>query len=328
MSINNHTLAVVIPAYRASAAIESVIAKIPEYADWIIVVNDASPDDLETVVRRIFDPRIILICHEKNLGVGGAMTTGFRKALDVGADMVVKIDADGQMDPQYIDRFARLALIHHCDYVKANRFGHISELSSMPKVRLIGNIAMTFLTKIASGYWNVFDPQNGYVLITRRALQWLDLGKIDPTYFFENSMLINLNIFRAKIGEIYIPARYGEEVSSMKISKIFISFPIKLFSGFLYRMFEKYIFRSVSPVALLLVFGLLSIFWGSVWGGFAWYRSYTTGVAATTGTVILSLLPLLLGWSAVLQAFVLDVLDAGPCILFDYTDESLMDHDQ
>lgn len=324
MAIEGRTLAVVIPAYQAEKSIEAVIRRIPGYVDWIIVVDDASADRTGAAVAGISDPRICLIRHEKNRGVGGAMTTGFRKALELHADLIAKVDADGQMDPGFLDRFVMVHLLYGCDYVKANRFGHLDSLSAMPKPRLLGSIVLSFLTKIASGYWNVFDPQNGYVMITRKMLKRLDLKRIAPGYFFENSMLILLNIMRARIGEIYLPAVYGEVPSSMNLMKILRSFPRNLCSGLLYRIYQKYFFRSLSPFFILLVFGVVSCLWGCLWGGAAWYESYATGIPATTGTVVLALLPLILGWSALLQAFVLDVQDAGPCLLFDFDDETLV----
>jgi len=327
MGIGNQKLAVVIPAYKAEATISTVVDLVPSYVDWIIIVNDASPDKTRKVVEKIQDPRIVLINHKKNQGVGGAMITGFKKAMDLDADLIAKLDADGQMDPRFLDRFALTAIRHQCDYVKANRFGHIEALPAMPRIRLAGNLLLTFLTKWASGYWNVFDPQNGFVLITRKMLKRLDLAKLDTSYFFENSMLINLNILRAQIGEIYIPAHYGEEVSSMRLGRIIKDFPLKLMRGYLHRIYQKYIFRSLSPFIFLFLFGILSTVWGGVWGGIAWWKSYFTGTPATTGTVILALLPLLLGWTALLQAFILDVQDAGPCLLFDHDDETLRQRD-
>jgi len=323
MGIENQKLAVVIPAYKAEASISAVVELIPSYVDWIVIVNDASPDGTQKVVEKICDPRIVLINHGKNQGVGGAMISGFRKALELDAYLIAKLDADGQMDPRFLDRFALMAIRHQCDYVKANRFGHIEALPAMPRIRFLGNLFLTFLTKWASGYWNVFDPQNGFVMITRKMLKRLDLTKIDKSYFFENSMLINLNILRAQIGEIYMPAHYGEEISSMRLGKIIKDFPVKLVRGYVHRIYQKYIFRSLSPFIFLLLFGILSTVWGCAWGGISWWKSYFTGIPATTGTVILALLPLLLGWTALLQAFILDVQDAGPCLLLDHDDETL-----
>ena len=323
MALENQTLAVVIPAYNAALTIAALVDRVPSYVDWIIIVNDASRDNTQKVVEKIKNPRVFLINHEKNQGVGGAMVTGFKRALDLNADLIAKLDADGQMDPRYLDRFALTAIRYQCDYVKANRFGHIEALPAMPGIRLAGNLLLTFLTKWASGYWNIFDPQNGYVMITRRMIKRLDFTKIDRSYFFENSMLINLNILRAQIGEIYIPAQYGEEISSMRLGRIIKDFPGKLILGYLYRIYQKYIFRSLSPFIFLFTFGILTSLWGCVWGGIAWWKSYLTGTPATTGTVILALLPLLLGWTALLQAFILDIQDAGPCLLFDHDDETL-----
>ena len=323
MPIEEKTLAVVIPAYQAEGSIRDVIRRIPWYVDWIILTDDASTDGTAAAVKKISDPRICFLSHERNTGVGGAMVTGFKKAIELQADLIAKIDADGQMDPAYLNRFAFAAVRFHCDYVKANRFGHIEQLPAMPRIRLMGNLLLTFLTKFASGYWNVFDPQNGYVMITRKMLKRLDLERLDRSYFFEDSILINLNIMKARIAEIYIPAKYEGGKSSMRLSRIILTFPGKLLCGYLYRVYHKYIFRSLSPFALLLFFGIISITWGTVWGSMAWWSSYATQIPATTGTVILALLPLLLGWSSLLQALVLDVHDAGPCLLFDYDDEAL-----
>ncbi len=325
MPVDGKSLAVLIPAYAAASTIESVVGAVPDYVDWIIIVDDASEDDLAQVVENINDQRRILLSHARNQGVGGARATGFRKALELKADLVAKVDADGQMDPKYLNRFARAITVHGCDYVKANRFGHLNALNRMPSTRFVGSLGLTVLTKIASGYWNVFDPQNGYIMIRRNMLLRLNLDSIDKSYFFENSMLISLNILRARVGEIYIPAQYGDESSSMNIFRVLTTFPFKLFNGMMYRIFQKYVFRSVSPVALLLFFGLLTRGWGGLWGGWAWYESLSTGVPATTGTVILALLPLLMGWAALLQALILDVQDAGPCLLFEYDDEELND---
>lgn len=323
MPIEERTIAVVIPAYQAERTIQKVILQIPAYVDWIIVIDDASTDTTLSAVKQISDPRICILHHNRNTGVGGAMVTGYQKAIELRADLIAKIDADGQMDPKYLARFARAAVRFKCDYVKANRFGHIDKLPTMPKLRLAGNLFLTFLTKFVSGYWNIFDPQNGYVMITHKMLKRLNLKSLARGYFFENSMLINLNIMRAKIAEIYIPAQYGGEESSMRLSHIIVTFPPKLLLGYLYRIYQKYVFRSLSPFALLSIFGIVTMLWGTVWGGISWWQSYTTRVPATTGTVILALLPLLLGWTSLLQALVLDIQDAGPCLLFDYDDEEL-----
>lgn len=323
MPIDGYSIAVIIPAFQAEACIATVLSQVPSYVDWIVVVDDNSRDNTNSIVEKYCNQRIILLSHKKNTGVGGAMVTGFKKALALKADLIAKIDADAQMDPYYLDRFARFCIRYDCDYVKANRFGHIEALPAMPRIRLAGNLILTFLTKFVSGYWNVFDPQNGYFMITNKMLKRLNLDRIDKSYFFENSMLINLNILKAKIGEIYLPAKYGNEVSSMALGKIIFSFPKKLISGYCYRVFQKYIFRSLSPYALLLFFGIALMAWGIIFGAIIWYESATTAIAAKTGTIILALLPLILGWSSFLQALVMDIQDSGPSLLLDYDDETL-----
>jgi glycosyltransferase involved in cell wall biosynthesis len=323
MSFRRRKIAVVVPAYKAALTVASVIVSVPRIVEWIIVVDDASPDNLADVVKTIRDPRVIYLRHDKNQGVGGAMVTGFRKALELGADFVAKIDADGQMDPNYLGCFVATALKHDCDYVKGNRFGHIEELKAMPLNRRFGNVCLSFLTKFASGYWNVFDPQNGYVMISKAMLKRLDLGRIDKSYFFENSMLINLNILRAKVAEIYFPSRYGNEISSMKLGRIIKSFPLKLLKGFLYRVYQKYIFRSLSPFFLLFSTGFAALIFGLVWGLHAWWQHASQDIPTPTGTVMIAILPIIIGIMFILQSLVLDIQEAGPSIIVDYDDEEV-----
>ncbi len=323
MILDSYRLAVIIPAFRAAETIGPVLRAVPSYVDHIIVVDDHSPDGLEGAVAALEDDRIVYLRHQRNKGVGGAMVSGYRKALELKADLVAKVDADGQMDPAFLDRLALVAVRWECDYVKANRFGRISHLEGMPRARLLGNIFLSFLTKAASGYWNIFDPQNGYTLITRRMLKRLELERIDESYFFENSMLIHLNVVRARVGEIYLPAKYGDEKSSMRLMRILVSFPLKLTKGFAFRVFQKYILRSTSPVFLYLLFGILGSGWGTLFGAHTWIRSYLSGQVATTGEVLLAVLPFLLGWTALLQAVSLDAMDCGPSILVDWDDERL-----
>jgi dolichol-phosphate mannosyltransferase len=323
MAVEDRTLAVVIPSYKAADSIADVVARIPVYVDWIIVVNDASPDVLDGTMALIRDPRIVYLRHDVNRGVGGAMVSGYREAIRRRANYVAKIDSDGQMDPQFLNRFVRAAVLHDCDYVKANRFGHLDAIQSMPRTRLWGNVLLSFLTKMASGYWNVFDPQNGYVMISDRALARIDLSRIDESYFFENSMLINLNIIRAKVAEIHIPAKYGNEISSLVLRRILTKFPGKLLAGYMHRVYQKYVIRSLSPYALLLLFAFPCLLWGIGWGVYSWIISVKTGVPATTGTVILALLPFMVGWSMLLQALAFDIQDTGPSVLVDCDDKTL-----
>lgn len=242
---DRYSLAVVIPAYNAEKTIQSVILSLPVNVERIIVVDDGSVDQTSNAVQSLDDPRIVLLYHERNQGVGGAMVTGFKAALTTGVALVAKIDADGQMEPDYLNKMAQLAVEQRCDYVKANRFQRNGPLPKMPPVRLAGNLVLAFLTRIASGFREILDPQNGYVLITRHMLTRLPLDRIDRGYFFENSMLIELNVLGGRVSEMYVPARYSGEMSSLIISRIIWTFPPKLIAGFISRIIRKY----VTPLA-------------------------------------------------------------------------------
>jgi glycosyltransferase involved in cell wall biosynthesis len=192
-------VAVVIPAYRAAESIERVLRGIPAWVDAIYVVEDASPDDTAARVRALDDPRVRLLIHERNRGVGAAMATGYRQALSDGADICVKMDADDQMDPSHLAALIEPLIAGRADYTKGNRFHDAEALRRMPVARQIGNAGLSFLVKAASGQWHIFDPTNGYTAIHRTALTALDLRRLHPRYFFECSMPIELRRLDAVI---------------------------------------------------------------------------------------------------------------------------------
>ncbi len=301
------TIGVVIPAYNVERSIRKVVDGIPAWVDRIIVVDDASRDGTLHEAQSIVSDRLIVLRHDVNQGVGGATLTGLRRALDEGVKIAVKMDGDGQMDPAYLPVLLDAVTIQGYDYAKGNRFLHSAELFTMPRHRLLGNFALTFLTKLTSGYWNVFDPQNGYVAIRREALAQLNFSRIAKRYFFENDVLIHLNILGFRVKDVAIPAMYGDERSSMRISRILGSFPVYLFRRYWYRIYQKYVLRDFSPVALFLFLGLPFFFWGVGFGFYTWWRSWAFGEIATTGTVMLSVLPFLVGFELILQAVMLDI---------------------
>jgi hypothetical protein len=235
------------------------------------------------------------------------MATGFRAALEGGADLVVKCDGDGQMDPSDISLLIRPLLEARADYAKGCRFHHFRELTAMPRVRLGGNIALTFLTKLASGYWHILDPQNGFVAIRAETLRRLPLDRLARGYFFENDMLIRLNTLEARIADVPLPSRYADEASSLKPGRVLLEFPFRLLAGMVRRIFWRYIFYDVSPVALFLVAGSSLMSFGVLFGGYHWIASAVHHRATPTGTVILAAVPLILGFQLVLQALVLDI---------------------
>jgi glycosyltransferase involved in cell wall biosynthesis len=279
----------------------------PEGVDRIFVVDDASPDRLADVVRAIKDPRVVLIRHPHNEGVGGAMVTGYGAALKDAAEVIVKCDGDGQMDPRDIPDLLRPILEGRAEYAKGCRFHHLRDLAVMPRVRLWGNVALTFLSKLASGYWHVLDPQNGFVAIKAETLRRIRYEGLSRRYFFENDMLIRLNTVEARVADVPFSSRYGEEASSLRPGRIVFDFPPRLIAGFFRRILWRYVYFDVSPVAIFLVAGLPLFFFGFAFGLYEWISNALRGVRTGTGTVILAAVPLLLGFQLILQAIVLDI---------------------
>ena len=299
-------IGLVIPAYNEDRQLGPVLAGAPECADYLIVVDDCSTDDTATVIRSVNDDRLISLRTENNQGVGGATVLGYLKASELECDIIVKMDGDGQMSAEHLPRLLD-AIISGYDYAKGNRFLAGASLAAMPRHRLFGNIVLTFLNKLASGYWHIFDPQNGYTAIARPALQTLELNKLHRRYFFENDMLIALNFTNARVADVAIPAHYGTEHSDLNPFKAGITFPLLFVPRFWRRIYQKYILRDFSPIALFLIMGLLLFAWGFLFGAYHWILSILTNHVATTGTVMLAVLPLILGFQLVLQAIVLDI---------------------
>ncbi len=233
-------IVVAIPAFRADATIAVVVRTLPAFVDTIIVVDDASPDRTFEVASALDEPRLVILRHPRNRGVGAAMCSAYERALALGCDIVVKMDADGQMDPERLAGLLDAMIDGDYDYAKGNRFFHRGALSGMPRYRLLGSLVLTLLTKMASGYWHVFDPQNGFVACRQCVLERLDLPRIAQDYFFENDMLVHLNVLGARVVDVPVPARYANEVSSMRISRVLVSFPGRLFCRFWWRIYERY----------------------------------------------------------------------------------------
>ena len=297
----------VVPAYNEARCISQVIQAMPELVDHLIVVDDNSSDGTHEVVLAFRQPRLILLKTPHNQGVGGAVILGYRKALELGSDIIVKMDGDGQMPSEYLPALLDAIADEGYDYAKGNRFLAGESLALMPKHRLFGNIVLTFMNKLASGYWHIFDPQNGYTAINASALKLLDLDKINKRYFFENDVLIHLNLFGLRVKDVAIPARYGEEESGISLLQVSLTFPLLLLRRFFRRIYQKYVLRDFSPIALFLFAGALLFLWGTLFGIFIWIKSYITQHPTSTGTIMLALLPLMLGFQLLLQALVMDI---------------------
>ncbi len=294
-------VAVVIPAYRVVRHVLGVIEGIGPEVQRIFVVDDACPEHSgDHVEQHCADPRVCVLRHERNQGVGGAVMTGYRAALEEGFDVMVKVDGDGQMDPALIDRFVAPLRVGRADYAKGNRFFDLEQIHQMPRMRLFGNAVLSFMAKFSTGYWGLFDPTNGYTAIHRAAASRLNFDKISRRYFFETDILFRLSTLRAVVVDVPMDARYGDETSSLKISRVVGEFMVKHSRNFLKRVFYNYYLRDMSLASLQLPLGMLLMVFGVVFGGVQWLHSLSTGLPATAGTVMLAGLPLLVGLQFVL----------------------------
>ncbi len=303
-------IAVIIPSYKVTRHMEAVLAGIPESIAHILVVDDCCPEGSGEVAAKVADRRVEVIRHAVNKGVGGAVVTGYVRALDLGCDICVKMDGDGQMDPAELPRLIEPLASGRVDYAKGNRFRHLPELKAMPPVRLLGNSALSFLVKAASGQWGVMDPTNGYTAIHRRALEELDLDRLAERYFFESDMLIQLGMAGLPVEDVAMPARYGDEESSLSVAKVLRDFPPLLLRGFLKRLLFRYFISDFTIASLYLLIGVPLLAFGLVEGIGQWIASVASGVPRTAGTVMLAAMPTILGFQLLLQAIAHDVQSA------------------
>lgn len=289
-------IAVVIPSYRVTRHIAGVVAAIGPEVDAIYCVDDACPDDSGSfITREVKDPRVRVLRHAENRGVGGAVMTGYQRAVIDGARVIVKVDGDGQMDPRLLSSFAAPLLRGEADYTKGNRFYDLRNISSMPVLRIIGNAALSFMSKFSTGYWDLFDPTNGYTAIHADVVRLLPLDKIDRRYFFESDILFRLNTMRAMVVDVPMDARYGDEVSGLKISRILGEFAFKHTRNCLKRLFYNYFLRNLSVASLELLAALVLLSFGLGFGGWRWWSAVQTGVATPVGTIMIATVALVSG---------------------------------
>lgn len=301
-------IAVVIPSFKVRDQILGVIGLIGSTVSRIYVVDDCCPHGTgKLVAEQCKDSRVQVIFNAVNQGVGGAMIAGYRKALADGADIVVKIDGDGQMDPSLIPLFVSPIERGVADYTKGNRFYSIENLEGMPFVRLLGNTALSFVNKLSSGYWNVMDPTNGYTAIHAAALSALPLSKIEKRYFFESDMLFRLNTVRAVVRDIPMQAVYGDEKSNLSVLKVLRDFPTKYASRLGKRLFYNYVLRDLNVCSIQMLAGVPMMFFGAIYGAYNWYLSALHGTPAHTGTIMLAVLPVIVGMQLLLAAVSFDV---------------------
>lgn len=305
--VSRPLIAVVLPCYRVRNKICTVVESLLPVADYIIAVDDCCPEKSGAFLQNaIQDPKLKIVFHEVNQGVGGAMVTGFEEALQWGADLVIKMDGDGQMDARYLPKLIRPLLQGRADFSKGNRFYDLHALRQMPGLRRIGNLGLTFLAKAASGYWAVSDPTNGFLALRSEALRAINMHLLEKRYFFEISLLIQLNVVRAVAVDVPIPAKYEDEQSSLSPMKALFTFPLKLWSGLIHRIWWRYFIYDINTVTVFLVVGLLLLLGGFGFGAWRWYLSSVSDADQSAGTVAISMLPIILGFQMLLQAILID----------------------
>jgi dolichol-phosphate mannosyltransferase len=296
-------IAAVIPCYRVGDHILQVLAAVPAIIERIYCIDDACPQASgDLITAQCSDPRVRVLRHAQNQGVGGAVMTGYAAALADGADIVVKIDGDGQMPLEMLDNLLQPILTDRADYTKGNRFYFLRDLEGMPPGRLFGNAVLSFLTKLSSGYWSVFDPTNGFTAIHRAALSRLRLHTIKRNYFFESDMLHHLYLERAVVVDVPMPAKYGNAGSSLSLLGSILPFLRGNLRNFARRVVYAYYVRDLNIASLEFALSLPLIFGGGLWSLWQLWESVETGIAATAGEAVIGMLPIIMGFQMLLAA--------------------------
>lgn len=309
----NLRIAISIPAYNEERLITKTVETMPKEVDYMVIVNDCSKDKTGSIIDALSkkNKKVIPLHNKKNVGVGGSVVNGFRRALSTNADLVLVMAADAQCNPDYITRMIDTLIDGDYDYVKANRFVHLEELAQMPFYRRIGNIFITLLTKFATGYYSIFDSQNGYGVFKRKTLENLPLERIGKRYDYENTLLIALSILGARVKDEPVPAIYGDETSTIPFFRTATRALTVLWKGFWQRIYLKYIVVNFHPIALFLLSGLLLMFIGVVIGLIVTILRVGYGQSPSTATVMLSVLPTLIGFQLLLTALIMDINNEG-----------------
>jgi dolichol-phosphate mannosyltransferase len=299
----------IVPCYKVRAHILRVIARTPAWFEGIVCVDDACPEGSgDFVEAENTDPRVVVIRLSKNQGVGGATMAGYAEAARLGARVMVKVDGDDQMDLGMAAQLVAPILLGEADYAKGNRFTSISHLTTMPTVRVLGNAMLSFAAKLSTGYWNIFDPTNGYTAMEANVARLVMQKRVSRRFFFETDLLYHLGTLRAVVRDVPMPARYADEVSNIRIGQIVGPFALKHLRNFAQRVVGQYFVRDFNAASLELVFGLFSLLFG-VGYAMSYLANRIPGQAASAGVVMLAALPVILGAQFLLQAMNFDVLN-------------------
>ena len=299
----------VAPCYKVKGHILRVIEKAPAWIEGIVCVDDACPDGSgDFIEANNTDPRVVVLRLGKNQGVGGATLAGYAEAARRGARVLVKVDGDDQMDLSYAAQLVAPILLGEADYAKGNRFTSISHLTTMPTVRVLGNALLSFAAKLSTGYWNIFDPTNGYTALEANVARQVMEKRISRRFFFETDLLYHLGTLRAVVRDVPMPARYADEVSNIRIGQIVGPFALQHARNFAQRVLGQYFVRDFNAASLEFVFGLFFLMFGAAYA-LSYFASRIPGQAASAGVVMLAALPVILGVQFLLQAMNFDVLN-------------------
>ena len=301
-------IAVVIPCYKVREKILSVIKKIPDMVSEIIVVDDHCPDLSGAHVRdSIYGKRVKLIFHKENMGVGGAVISGYDFAIENECEIVIKVDGDGQMNPTLIPLLLEPILSGKADYVKGNRFYSIESIKTMPKIRVFGNILLSFINKFSSGYWSIMDPTNGFTAIHIDALKLIPLNKLHKRFFFESDLLFRLYTVNAKVVDVFMEAIYEDEKSNLQIRKILFPYIIGHATNFSKRIVYTYFLRDFNFASLCLTLSIPLLLSGFLFGFYQWFLGISNQIPSTAGAVMITALLLITGFQLLLSFFNYDI---------------------
>ncbi len=305
----NLRVAAILPCYNEEKLITKTITTLPDFVDHIIAVDDLSTDKTWKTIQGLAkkNKRVIPIHHTVNQGIGGAYVSGFEKALGNGADLIFTMAGDAQCNPKYMSNMADTLIDENLDYVKANRFVHLEALRQMPTFRRVGNTIITILTKFSSGYYSIFDSQNGYGVFKKKTLENLPVEHIGRRYDYENTLLISLAIMGAKIKDEAVPAIYGDEESTIPVFKTTMRALKVVWLGFWRRIYNKYVIVNFHPIALFIFCGLFLTGIGTLFGLYLLVAKIGYSITPSSGTVMLAVLPIILGFQLLLSAITMDM---------------------
>jgi len=315
MCYRDKTIGIVVPAFNEELLIGDTLRSIPDYVDRVFVIDDCSKDRTAEIAGYFskMDLRITCISHEVNRGVGAAIITGYKKALEEGIDIMAVMAGDNQMDPKHLPELLDPIVEGRAEYTKGNRLLGSKFRKGMSKWRTIGNTILTFLTKMGSGYWHIMDPQNGYTAISRNALETINPDAIYPWYGYCNDLLVRLNVYSYRVQDVVMPARYGLEKSKIRYGTYIPKVSWLLLKDFFWRLKMKYVILSFHPLVLFYILGILltSI---SIFGGLysLYYKFFLGGSIFIRGA--LSMLIFIIGLQFLLFAMLFDMHSSNPSL--------------